>query len=209
MSGKSMLRSFLVRFGRLGLQQRIMLYVSGGLAVVLAAYGLVSLQAVRQSTDLVFQERLAVARAVGQEIDRDLVHVQGELSEANEVAGPALVGGHPDDARAAMDAVYQHWLHYDGFDNPCVISLTDPRGMALWTEPGSASCPVDLSSHLAPKLRCRRRPSPMRWPRPPITAGCGSHFRSAPRISWWAISWLASAWSASASGSRRCWRCAS
>jgi nitrate/nitrite-specific signal transduction histidine kinase len=146
-----MLRSFLVRFGRLGLQQRIMLYVSGGLAVVLAAYGLVSLQAVRQSTDLVFQERLAVARAVGQEIDRDLVHVQGELSEANEVAGPALVAGHPDDARAAMDAVYQHWLHYDGFDNPCVISLTDPRGMALWTEPASAGCPVDLSSHLAPQ----------------------------------------------------------
>src|SRR5579859_7229146 len=151
MSGKSMLRSFLVRFGRLGLQQRIMLYVSGGLAVVLAAYGLVSLQAVRQSTDLVFQERLAVARAVGQEIDRDLVHVQGELSEANEVAGPALVAGQPDDARAAMDAVYQHWLHYDGFDNPCVISLTDPRGMALWTEPASAGCPVDLSSHLAPQ----------------------------------------------------------
>jgi signal transduction histidine kinase/HAMP domain-containing protein len=137
--------SLLVRFRRLGLQQRIMLYVSGGLAVVLAAYSVVSLQAIRQSTNLVFQERLAVARAVGQEIDMDVLHLQRELNEAGDAIGPALVAGHPGDARAALDAVYEHWSSYDGFDNPCVISLTDVNGLSLSIEPRPAGCPTDLS----------------------------------------------------------------
>src|SRR5512142_2826456 len=55
------LRSIITRFERLGLQRRIMLYVTGGLIVVMAAYSAVSLQAVAQSTNLVFRERLTVA----------------------------------------------------------------------------------------------------------------------------------------------------
>ncbi len=137
--------SILTRFGRLGLQQRIMFYVSGGLAVVLAAYGVVSLQAIHQSTNLVFQERLGVARAVGQEIDRDMLHLQSELSEAGAAIGPALAAGHLSDARAVLDAVYEHWSSYDGFDNPCVLSLTDGTGRLLSAEPPSAGCPPDLS----------------------------------------------------------------
>lgn len=140
------------RFARLGLQRRIMLYVLGGLLIVLAAYSVVSLQAIGQSTDLVFRERLGVARAVAQEIDADLLHLQRELTESADRVGPKLAADQMDAVQAELDAVYEHWSAYDGFDNPCVITLTDPVGTVVWTRPTSDACPASLaqSPALAP-----------------------------------------------------------
>ncbi len=53
-----MWRWLLTRFERLGLQRRIMLYVTAGLVVFSVILGFVALQAVQQSADLVLRERL-------------------------------------------------------------------------------------------------------------------------------------------------------
>ncbi len=70
-----MMRSILVRFQQLGLQRRILLYVTAGLLALSALFGLLALQGVRQSTDLIFHERLLVAHTVAHTVDDDLVHI--------------------------------------------------------------------------------------------------------------------------------------
>ncbi len=76
-----MLRSIQKRFQRLGLQRRIMLYVSAGLVVFSATYGFVALQAIQQSSDLVFRERLLAAEAIARELDSNLQDLQSELDD--------------------------------------------------------------------------------------------------------------------------------
>ena len=120
---------------RLGLQRRIMLYVSVGLVVVSAAFGLVGLQAIRQSTELVFQERLIVARTVAHQMDNDLNHLLRELNETGANAGAALAANRPNDARTAIHTLHEHWSFYHRFDNPCIITLADANGVVLWSEP--------------------------------------------------------------------------
>jgi signal transduction histidine kinase len=129
------MHSMFVRFQRLGLQRRIMLYVSGGLVVVSAAFGLVGLEAIRQSTELVFQERLVIARTVAHQMDNDLNHLLRELNEAAANVGAALAADRQNEARDVVHTLHQHWSLYHRFDNPCIITLTDPNGVVLWSEP--------------------------------------------------------------------------
>ncbi len=128
-------RPIISRFGRLGLQRRIMLYVTGGLMVVMAAYSAVSLQAIRQSNDLVFRERLMVAGTVAQQIDSELSHLRGELNDMGETVGKDLANNQQAEARQAMQGLRQHWSAYDHFSSPCAIILTDPKGVVVWSDP--------------------------------------------------------------------------
>ena len=66
---------------RMGLQRRIMLYVAVGLAIMFGAFSYIGMQAVRQSTDLVFEERLAIAQGVAAAVGRDFDHVMGDIEE--------------------------------------------------------------------------------------------------------------------------------
>jgi signal transduction histidine kinase len=129
------------RFERLGLQRRITLYVTGGLIVVMAAYSAVSLQAIRQSTDLVFRERLMVAGTVAQQIDSDLSHLQGELKDISATVGTDLANNQPTRAWEAMQGLCQHWSSYDHFGSPCNVILTDPNGNILWSDPPPSELP--------------------------------------------------------------------
>jgi signal transduction histidine kinase len=130
-----LLRPIISRLGRLGLQRRIMLYVTGGLIVVMAAYSAVSLQAISQSDNLVFRERLMVAGTVAQEIDSELSHLQGELNDMGKAVGTDLANNQPAKAQQAMQGLRQHWSAYDHFSSPCAIILTDPKGVAVWSDP--------------------------------------------------------------------------
>jgi signal transduction histidine kinase len=129
------LRSIFPRFERLGLQRRIMLYVTGGLIVVMLAYGAVSLKAVSQSTDLVFRERLMMTNDVAQQIDIKLSHLQRELNNMGETVGTDLANNRQAAAWQAMQGLRRHWSVYDGFSSPCAIILTDPKGGVLWSDP--------------------------------------------------------------------------
>src|SRR5512136_1401074 len=97
-----MLGSMLGRLTGLGLQRRIMLYVTGGLLVVMAAYSAVSLQAIRQSTDLVFRERQMVAGTVARQADEELSGLQQELSAVGAVVGKNMADNQPDQALQVM-----------------------------------------------------------------------------------------------------------
>ena len=127
------------RFQRLGLQRRIILYVTGGLLVVMAAYTAVSLQAVRQSTDMVLRERLMVAGTVARQIDDDLSGLQGELNDLSGTVVTDLANNQPSTAQAAIDGLRQHWSSFDQFGTQCAIIMADPQGTVVWSDPPAAA----------------------------------------------------------------------
>lgn len=100
-----MLRSMIARFKRLGLQRRIMVYVTTGLLIFSAIYGIIALQAIQQSTDLVFRERLLVARTVARSIENDIAEIQNTTDRAQIAARlqPALEISEPGYTVEVMD----------------------------------------------------------------------------------------------------------
>lgn len=125
-----------------------MLYVTGGLIVVAVAYSLVSLQAVQHSTDLVFSERLMAAGTMAHEIDSDISHIQGELTDVEGVAGPALASNQPAETWQAMHTLQQQWSGYDHFSGPCAVILTDLKGNVLVSDPFPSELPIrDFSGY--------------------------------------------------------------
>lgn len=130
-----MWRPITTRFEQLGLQRRIMLYVSAGLVIFTAIFGFVALKADQQSTDLVLRERLLVAQTEAQAVDNELEHTQGELDNAGVGAASALASDNPAGAQAVLRTLYTHWNDFHHLENPCRVSLTDPRGLILLTEP--------------------------------------------------------------------------
>src|SRR5512135_2427400 len=151
--------SIIGRLERIGLQRRIILYVTGGLLVVLAAYTAVSLQAIKQSTDMVLRERLMVAGAVARQIDGNLSGLQGELNDLSGTVGSELATNRQSQAQAAIDGLRLHWASFDQFGAQCAIILADPQGAVLWSDPpGAALSSGDLSSN--PSFRAALQSTP-------------------------------------------------
>ncbi len=134
-------RSLVARFERLGLQRRIILYVTGGLIVVMAAYSAVSLQAVAQSTALVYRERQMLAASVAREIDDDLSRMQGQMSDLGGIIGPNLANNQSDPASQAMAALRQTWSSSGYCNTSCAIILTDPTGTMISSDPPAGTWP--------------------------------------------------------------------
>jgi signal transduction histidine kinase len=130
-----MVRSIKTWFERLGLQRRIMLYVSAGLVVFSAIFGFVAVQAIQQSTDLVFHERLLAARTIARAVDGDLAHIESELGATSNSLTTPLTTNHLVDAQDSLHSLYNHWVSFYGFTSPCTLLLTDPRGRVLLSEP--------------------------------------------------------------------------
>jgi len=74
------------RFGRLGLQRRIMLYVTVGLAAMFGVGALVGSAAIDQATALVYSERLATAYTTAGIVERDLARLSADAQAAAESA---------------------------------------------------------------------------------------------------------------------------
>ncbi len=136
-----MVRSLIGWLRRLGLQRRIMLYVTGGLIAVMAAYSAVSLQAIHESTNLVLRERLMVAGTVARQVDGDISSLQGELGDVGAVVGRDMAANQPDQALQAMHNLRLDWSDYDAAHIPCAIILTDPNGKILQSDPPAAQLP--------------------------------------------------------------------
>lgn len=140
-------RSVVTRFERLGLQRRIMLYVAGGLIVVLAAYSAVSMQAVAQSTNLVFRERLMVAGTAARQIDSDLAELQLELNGLGAALSQTEADSQMDQAGIALHGLRQDWTS-DGYCSAdCSILLADAQGKVIGSDPPVAEPPgADISA---------------------------------------------------------------
>ncbi len=132
------LRSVLSRFERLGLQRRIMLYVTGGLITVMAAYSAVSMQAVAQSTALVFRERLMLASTVARQVDDDLSRMQAQMMNLAGSVGTDLANNHQDEAAQAVEALRLNWSASGLCTTPCRIILTDQAGTVVWGDPSTS-----------------------------------------------------------------------
>lgn len=83
--------SILNRFRRLGLQKRIMLYVTAGLAVMFGVLAFLGLGAIQQATQLVYQERLTTAYTTAGILERDFARIASDVQET----GQELVGTQP------------------------------------------------------------------------------------------------------------------
>ncbi len=73
------------RFRRLGLQKRIMAYVTVGLALMFGAVAFLGLGAIDQAAQLVYQERLSTAHTTAAILERDLARVASDTAEIARV----------------------------------------------------------------------------------------------------------------------------
>lgn len=74
------------RVDRIGIQTRIMAYVTVGLAVMFGGFASLGFRAVGEATDLVHEERLGTAYTTAGIIERDLLHVARDVDEVFETA---------------------------------------------------------------------------------------------------------------------------
>ncbi|MBI2859426.1 MAG: sensor histidine kinase [Chloroflexi bacterium] len=66
---------FGLRVGRIGIQKRFMLYVAAGLAMLFSGFAFFGLTSIRQSTDLVYEERLNTASTTAGTLESDFLDV--------------------------------------------------------------------------------------------------------------------------------------
>lgn len=130
-------------FRRLGLQKRIVVYIIVGLALLLGAFSFVGIRAIQKSTELVLQERLAIAQSVASGFARDFHHIStGMVQDAFRETGPD-----DDDAayNAAVEDTYRR-LSSPGsfaFFRVTRVTLFDAAGETVATSASDAG-------HLAP-----------------------------------------------------------
>ncbi|MEO8625244.1 MAG: HAMP domain-containing protein [Candidatus Limnocylindrales bacterium] len=134
------------RFRRLGLQRRIMLYVTLGLTTIFAVLALVGLDAIDQATQLVFRERLSTASVTAGIIARDLSSVGDDARQSSRSLALSGAPSTPSDvAREVLEAFSQR-------TNPSVffrvsgVWLLDRGGLIL----AAAGQPTAVLGVLAP-----------------------------------------------------------
>lgn len=121
-------------FARLGLQKRIMLYVTLGLVVMFAAFSWLGLQALDRSTDAAFAQRLVIAQSVA-------AFMSGELNHAALDAKAAMSRLSPESGDAETEAAVAETLHHMtgvysyAFFTVTSVSLVDSSGLVLAVAP--------------------------------------------------------------------------
>jgi signal transduction histidine kinase len=131
-----MLRLVSALIERLGLQRRIMLYVTAGVGVFTLIFSLVALEAIQQSTDLVFRERLLASQLVARAVDSDLGRIQDELMDIGDSLAPALALSTPSGAgQDTIESLVEHWNLFHHSESLASVSVSNAEGRVLWTEP--------------------------------------------------------------------------
>src|SRR5512144_2655301 len=115
-----------ILFKRLGLQRRIMLYVTAGVGVFSLIFGFVALQAVQQSTGLVFRERLLAAQLVARSIDADRARIENELSDISDTVSQSPGGG-----QDALQTAVEHWNFFHHTESLASVAIVDAQGRWL------------------------------------------------------------------------------
>ena len=114
---------------KLSLSHRIVASVALGLCLILLLFGLLALWTIRESTDAVYGERVALAEALAQHVDDVLGYAQVTLER--EAAGLQIEPGRPltqDELRQLAELR----LRLGSFAIP---SVTDAEGIVVWADP--------------------------------------------------------------------------
>lgn len=128
------------RMGRLGLQRRIMAYVTVGLSAMFVVAAVLGFQAIDQATQLVFTERLATAHTTAGVIERDFERLAGrareEASEADQTSGGtgSLDSG---TAREILDALAE--TDVSPFFRVRAVWVLDPAGTVVSSADAAAA----------------------------------------------------------------------
>lgn len=113
------------RLDRIGIQRRIMLYVTIGLAVMFGGFASLGFRAVGEATELVYEERLSTAYTTAGTIERDLLHVARDVDEVFADVDTRAADRVETETRRLLDHLAQ----------------TDPfpffRVVGVWVLPGS------------------------------------------------------------------------
>jgi signal transduction histidine kinase len=125
------------RRSALGLQQRIMLYVTLGLLLIFGSVAVVGLKSIQQATALVFQERLTRADTIASILTADFRHVSGDVREERaDLSGPD-----PLQRTQAANRVLDHLAQSDTFSFFSATGIwvvgTDGRLLAAAGTPGA------------------------------------------------------------------------
>jgi signal transduction histidine kinase len=100
------------RFSGLGLQRRIMLYVTVGLSAMFGVLAFLGLGAINEATELVFSERLAAAHTTASVLQHDFERVEDEaLEEAAELH--LLTAADLPSAEGAATSLLAHFSERD------------------------------------------------------------------------------------------------
>ncbi len=141
------------RFRRLGLQRRIMLYVTAGLTVMFGVVAVVGLGAIGEATELVYRERLVTAQMTAGTVVREFAQVAAEVEGSRQDLFPRPGSGAPVGAAARLLARLERTPELYRFINVIGVWLLDDNGRLLEqagkprASPGGAQLPAaDLDS---------------------------------------------------------------
>lgn len=130
----------------LGIQRRILLYVGVALALLLAGFALLGINAVRQSTDMVYEERLNTAYVVAGIMNQDILRVAEDVNQLSaDTSGNGL-----EATQSGADRLLAH-LAGTGtstFFNVTGVWLLDSQGNLL----ASAGTPAPQANAAGPIL---------------------------------------------------------
>ncbi|MDO8750517.1 MAG: HAMP domain-containing protein [Dehalococcoidia bacterium] len=123
---------------RLGLQKRITVYVTTGMVVLFGAFAYLGIQAVDRSTEMVFQDRLAIAQGAAASVSRDIIHVIENVQEQTS-------GLTTSNDRAALEtAAFETFAHltatgHFSFFTVTSVWLLDISGQFLAAAPAESA----------------------------------------------------------------------
>lgn len=149
-----MVRRIGAGFAHLGLQRRIMLYVTAGLAIFSAVYGLLALRAIQQSTDFVFHERLLVAQVAADDVDVRMSRIQAQLEAVGAGVAAASAANHWTDAEGFLNASFGGSMALYGAEPLYSLLVMDASRRVIWKESSirAANAGDDIARSTLPNL---------------------------------------------------------
>src|SRR3989304_5080817 len=131
-------------WNRLGLQVRIMAYVTAGLVLLFGGLVYFNMLAVREAREQVYRERTALAQGLAHDVEQDFEFLASDLRLALENLKTS-----DDDLRLAADSVYRSIKSHAAsqFFRVSSVSLLDEQGNLRAMSPTGApeTMPLDLT----------------------------------------------------------------
>src|SRR3990172_4121213 len=120
---------------RLGLRVQVLILTVAGLAVVFTLLGYLGVRTVEKSTDLVFQERVALARTMAGNVDQSIGFSIDELERMARLYLPSLLSGLA--SREGLESCLS-MCHEKAPLDISRAGMADARGRLIATEPPTA-----------------------------------------------------------------------
>ncbi len=139
--------------GNLGLQRRIIIFVIAGLLVIFGIFAFVISKAFQESTELVFQERMVMARNIADTIDNNITYSVGEMEKMSTLTSFALQRRISEsEKRTSNSGGCLTMCHDRATVKVSRVSMADEKGKLLSIEPHVSELPQDEAT-LEPIIR--------------------------------------------------------